>query len=64
PVQKGRAGRPSHFPCGSYLILIPNRGLKSDAANLFGVTIAVFFVFFPNILENMPNQANNTNPKS
>jgi len=23
PVQKGQAGRPSHFPCGSYLILIP-----------------------------------------
>jgi len=23
PVLFGRAGRPSHFPCGSYLILIP-----------------------------------------
>ncbi|MEG4573716.1 hypothetical protein QUA56_13630 [Microcoleus sp. N3A4] len=25
PVQKGRAGRPPHFPCVSYLILIPKK---------------------------------------
>ncbi|TAG74620.1 MAG: hypothetical protein EAZ23_05625 [Oscillatoriales cyanobacterium] len=40
------------------------RRTKVLTTNLFGVTIPVFFVFFSNILENMPNQANHTNPQS
>ena len=34
PVLFGRAGRPSHFPCGSYLILIPNLRLVEVNNNI------------------------------
>ena len=34
PVLFGRAGRPSHFPCGSYLILIPNLSLVEVNNNI------------------------------
>ncbi len=48
PVLFGRAGRPSHFPCGSYLILIPK-------------SIVLDFVRVRNRYFSSPSKAKNKN---